>query len=130
MKKTLICSHNPILVKSLYGLLIEEGLTIEVVDHITFAIKRIIEGDIGLLLMDSSIFGLSMNEAIEIIRDVDPDLPYIMVSPFNLDDSNHEILHYDPILSIEAHDLERLRSILRVIKEPVISICKGVKNEA
>lgn len=41
--------------------------------------------------MDSSIFGLSMNEAIEIIRDVDPDLPYI---------------------SIEDHDLKRLRSIL------------------
>lgn len=119
MGKTLLCSHDPLLIKSFYGLFREEGFIVDLVDHPSFAIKRVMEGDIELFIMDAATFGLSVKETIEIIRNVAPDLPCIVVG----NDQNGA----SP--AIERYDLERLRSLLRAIKGPEISIYKGVKNE-
>lgn len=129
MRKTLLCSHNPLFIKSLYGLFIEGGFSLEIVDHIGLVIKRVMEGDIELLVMDASTFGLSVDEAVEIIRNMVPELPYIIVGPLNSSMLTKELQH-GTLLSMEELDLERLRILLRVLKEPEISIYKGGKNEA
>lgn len=125
MRKTLICSHDPILIKNLYGLLIDGGYMVEVVDHVAFAIKRVMEGDIELLVADATTFGLSVMEAIEIIKNVVPELPYIIVGSMNSKGNTHEIPQNGLMHSILANDLERLRTFLKVMREPEISIFKG-----
>lgn len=129
MRKTLICSHDPILIKNIYGLFIDGGFTVEIVDHVSLAIKRVMGGDIGLLVMDAATFGLSVKEAIEIIKNVVPEMPYIVVGPRDLERDFHGSPQNGSMLSNWAHDLEGIRTILRAIKEPETSI-KGVKNDA
>ncbi|MFN3395952.1 MAG: hypothetical protein ACK4Z9_04070 [Thermodesulfovibrionales bacterium] len=121
MRKILLCSHDPMLIKNLYGLFIDGGFVVDVVDQSSFAIKKVMEGDIDLLVMDAATFGLSVTETIEIIKNVVPDLPYIIVGSANRNGLSS---------SIEGVDLERLEIFLRAMKEPDILLYKGVKDEA
>lgn len=109
------------LIKNLYGLFIDSGFAVEVVDQPSFAIRKVMEGDISLLVMDRATFGLSVAETIEIIKNVAPDMPYIIIGSGD---------HGVPSFSIEGLDLERLEVFLRDIREPEITLYKGVKNEA
>lgn len=115
MRKTLLCSHDPMLIKNLYGLFIDSGFSVEVVDHPSFAIKRIMEGGIELLVIDAATIGLSAKETVEIIGNLVPDLPYILVGK----DSNRP--------SMDGFDIERLKGFLMAIREAEISFQKGVK---
>lgn len=121
MRKILLCSHDPILIKNIYGLFINGGFIVDVVDQSSFAIKRVMEGDIDLLVMDAATFGLSVTETIEIIKNMAPDLPYIIVGSSDRNGFSS---------SIEEVDIERLEIFLRAMKEPDILLYKGVKNEA
>lgn len=119
MRKILLCSHNPILIKNLYGLFIDNGFAVEVVEQSSFAIKRLMVADIDLFVMDASTFGLTVTETIEIIMNLVPDMPYIVVGS-----EDQRVPLSDGI------DFEGIRDLLRAIKEPDISFYKGVKNEA
>lgn len=109
------------LIKNLYGLFIDSGFIVEVVDQSSFAIKKVMEGNVDLLVMDASTFGLSVTETIEIIKNLAPDLPYIIIGSTS---------QSEPSLPIEGLDLERLEFFLKAMKEPDILLYKGVKNEA
>jgi len=79
MKKILLCSSNPILVKSLYAILRDEGHNVETVEHPALAVQKVMFGLYDLIIIDSEPFGLSTEDAVQIIKTVEPDLPIVYV---------------------------------------------------
>lgn len=84
VKEILVCSHNPLLVKNIFGILIDEGCSVETVDHPAHAVQLVLKKQYAALIIDSEPFGLSGEDAIHIIRTVAPDIPVISVgSPYS-----------------------------------------------
>ena len=79
MNKLLLCSHNPILIKSLYGLLRDDGYDVEMADYPALAVQMSLKKNYNAIVIGSEPFGLSAEDAIEIIRSVSPDVPIIIV---------------------------------------------------
>ena len=79
MKNIILCSSNPILVKSLYGILRDEGHSVETIEHPAFAVQMIIQNRFDLIIIDSEPFGLSAEDAAEIIRNVAPWMQILFV---------------------------------------------------
>lgn len=78
MARILLCTHNPILVKDCYGILRDEGFTVEIADHPALAVRMVLQGNYGAVIIDSGGFGLSAGEAVQVIRSISPDLPIIV----------------------------------------------------
>jgi CheY-like chemotaxis protein len=79
MKNILVCSSNPLLIKSLYGMLRDQGCNVDVVEHPAFAVQKVIETHYDSLIFDSEPFGLSAEDAAEIIEAVNPSLPILFL---------------------------------------------------
>jgi DNA-binding response OmpR family regulator len=79
MNEVLLCSHNPILIKNVYGILRDEGFDVEVVDHSALAVQRVFGGNYVGVIIDSESFGLSAEDAARIIRSVSSDIVVICV---------------------------------------------------
>lgn len=79
MYETLLCSHNPILIKSLYGILIDEGCRVEVVDHPALAVQKVLDRPFSAVVMDTESVGLSAEEAVQIIGSIAPDTTVLLV---------------------------------------------------
>lgn len=78
MSEILLCSHNPILIKSLYGVLRDEGYAVEVADHPALAVQMFMNRQYSSIIFDSEPFGLSAEEAVQIIRSMAPEIPVIV----------------------------------------------------
>ena len=78
MAQILLCTHNPLLVKDLYGILRDEGFTVEIADHPALAVRMVLQGNYGAVIIDSRAFGLSAEEVVQIIRSISPDIPIIV----------------------------------------------------
>jgi DNA-binding response OmpR family regulator len=74
MKNILLCSSNPILVKSLYAILRDEGFNVSTSEHPATAVQMTMHDHYDFLIMDSEPFGLSAEDAVEIVRMISPDL--------------------------------------------------------
>jgi DNA-binding NtrC family response regulator len=79
MKDIILCSSNPILVKSLYCVLREEGFNVEIAEHPSLAVQRVLFGKYDFVIIDSEPFGLSAEDAVEIIKAVSPGTPTVVV---------------------------------------------------
>ncbi len=80
MKNIILCSSNPILVKSLYGILRDEGYEVETVEHPAFAVQRVMSSRrYDFIIIDSEPFGLSTEDAVEIIKNIAPEMPVLYV---------------------------------------------------
>jgi CheY-like chemotaxis protein len=79
MKNILVCSSNPILVKSLYAILRDEGFNVSTSEHPAFAVQMIMHHNYDFLIMDSEPFGLSAEDAVEIVRTISPDLQTLFI---------------------------------------------------
>lgn len=79
MKEILVCSHDPLLVKNIFGILIDEGCTVDTVDHPAHAVQQVLKKQYSALIIDSEPFGLSGEDAIQIIRTIAPEIPVISV---------------------------------------------------
>ena len=77
--KILLCSSNPILIKSLYGMLRDKGHDVDTVEHPALAVQKSMLGLYELIIIDSEPFGLSTEDAVQIIKTVEPNLPIIYV---------------------------------------------------
>lgn len=107
MKDILLCSSNPLLVKSIYGLLLDEGCTIKTADRPALAVQMIFKQKFTALIIDSEPFGLSGADAIKIIKTVLPAILVIFVGCESIDED---------VLSIKAPlDLEELRSLIHLL---------------
>ncbi len=79
MKDIVLCSSNPILIKSLYGVLRDEGYNVETVEHPARAVQMIMRRPYDLIIVDSEPFGLSAEDAAQIIKTVAPGIPILYV---------------------------------------------------
>jgi len=79
MKKILLCSANPILIKSLYGVMRDDGYDIDIVEHPALAVQQVLAGGYSMMIVDSEPFGLSAEDAVQIIKLTMPDLPVLYV---------------------------------------------------
>jgi len=77
MKNIILCSSNPLLIKSLYGILRDEGYTIELCEHPSNAVHLIMQKSYDFIIVDSEPFGLSTEDAVAIIRTIAPDMPVL-----------------------------------------------------
>jgi DNA-binding NtrC family response regulator len=79
MKKIILCSSNPLLVKSLYGMLRDEGYAIEDVEHPALAVQKILGSTYDFMIVDAEPFGLSAEDAARIITTIAPEMPIFCV---------------------------------------------------
>ncbi len=79
MKNIILCSSNPIMIKSLYGILRDEGYNVQTVEHPAHAVRKVLGGRYDLVIVDSEPFGLSAEDAVQIIKIVAPDMPVLCV---------------------------------------------------
>ena len=79
MDEILLCTHNPLLVKSLYGVLRDEGHSVRVADHLTLAVQMVLKNPYYAVIMDGRPFGLSVEDAVQIMKTVSPEMPIIVV---------------------------------------------------
>lgn len=94
MKKIILCSSNPILVKSLYGILRDEGFHVERAEHPALAVQMIMQSSYDFLIIDSEPFGLSAEDAVTIIKEIRPELHVLFVG-------DHGEMNIGPILDLE-----------------------------
>ena len=106
MKKTLLCSANPILIKSLYGVLRDDGHDVDIIEHPAMAVQKVMAGGYGMLIVDSEPFGLSAEDAVQIIKSTMPDLPVLYVGSGS----------HGPLPAVEAPvDLEEFKRTIHDI---------------
>lgn len=79
MKKIILCSSNPLLVKSLYGMLRDEGCSVEEVEHPALAVQKVLTGTYDFMIIDAEPFGLSAADAARIITTIAPGMPILCV---------------------------------------------------
>ena len=79
MKNIILCSSNPLLIKSLYGVLRDEGYAIEDVEHPALAVQKVLEELYDFVIVDAEPFGLSAEDAARIIRTIAPEMPILCV---------------------------------------------------
>jgi DNA-binding NtrC family response regulator len=79
MKNIILCSSNPILIKNLYGILRDEGYEVETLEHPAFAVQKVMNAQYDFIIIDSEPFGLSAEDAAEIIKAIAPGMPILFV---------------------------------------------------
>jgi CheY-like chemotaxis protein len=110
MTEILLCSNNPILARSLHAILREEGYRVDIAEHPALAVQMVFIKRYAAAIMDPEPFGLSVEDAIRIIRTVQPEMLVIF--------SGQDKLEED-VLSIEAPiDLEVFKRTIQGIRAP------------
>jgi hypothetical protein len=79
MKTVLLCSSNPLLVKSLYGMIRDEGYAVEEVEHPALAVQKVLAGTYEFMIVDAEPFGLSAGDAARIVASIAPAMPILCV---------------------------------------------------
>lgn len=79
MHEVLFCTHNPILIKNVYGVLRDCGCLVDIVDHPAHAIQKVMEKKYGAVIIDARPFGLPAEDAAHIIKAASPDVHVILV---------------------------------------------------
>ena len=79
MKNIILCSSNPILIKSLYSMLREDGYNVETIEHPAHAVQMVLRRHYHFVIVDSEPFGLSAADAAKIIKAVAPLMPVLFV---------------------------------------------------
>lgn len=79
MKNIILCSSNPLLIKNLYGILRDEGYTVDTVEHPVLAVKKVLWGAYDFVIVDAEPFGMSAGEAAQVIRSVAPGMPVVIM---------------------------------------------------
>jgi DNA-binding response OmpR family regulator len=104
----LLCSNNPILAKSLLGILRDEGYNVDVAEYPAMAVQMALARRYTAAIMDPEPFGLSVEDAIRIIKTVQPGMVVIFVG--------YDKLGAD-VLSLEAPiDLEEFKRTIQGIR--------------
>lgn len=78
MDQILICSSDPIFVKVLYDRLREDGFEVVTTDHTAHAVQMVFQKDYAAIILDSGCIGLSVEDAMEIMRREGRETPVIL----------------------------------------------------
>ena len=79
MSDILLCTHNPMLIKGLYGILRDEGCGVDISDYPAHAVQQIMKNTYQAVIIDSHTFGMSAEDAVKVIKTVAPDITVILV---------------------------------------------------
>jgi DNA-binding NtrC family response regulator len=79
MREILLCTHDPILVKNVYGVLRDKGHNVEIADHLALAVQMTLKSHYYAVIIGGKPFGLSVEDAVQIMKTVAPELPIIVM---------------------------------------------------
>lgn len=79
MNDILVCTHDPILMKNVYGILRDEGFEVDTSDSPGRAVQMVIRGSYGAVIIDTHAFGLPVEDAVLIIKTVSPNIQVILI---------------------------------------------------
>ena len=85
MKNIILCSSNPILIKSLYSMLRDDGYHVETIEHPAQAVQMVLRRHYHCVIVDSEPFGLSAEDAAKIIKTVAPSMPVLFIGDDRID---------------------------------------------
>jgi len=109
VQNILLCTHNPMLIKGLYGILRDEGCDVDISDYPAHAVQQIMKNTYQVVIIDSHAFGMSAEDAVRVIKTVAPDIKVILVGC-----PEYEV----DALSIKVPaDLETVRSLIHGIHQ-------------
>jgi DNA-binding NtrC family response regulator len=83
------------LIKSLYGLLRDEGYTVETIEHPALAVQMVMLRRYDFIIIDSEPFGLPAEDAIKIIKTIAPGMPILFMGAGR--DSEHALSIETPL---------------------------------
>jgi len=109
MKRILLCSSSPLLIKGLYASLRDEGYAVEDVEHPSLAVQKVLRGSYDLTIIDAEPFGLSAEDAARIVGAIAPGMPILC-----LGDKGGGGLDRLPLLTVPA-DLEAIKELIHRI---------------
>ena len=104
MDDILLCTHNPMLIKGLYGILRDEGYSVELADYPAHAVRKIMQRSYSGVILDSMSFGMPAEDAVWVIRTIAPEVPVILVG--------HPEQETDSLSIRVPADLEKLRTVV------------------
>lgn len=107
MKKILLCSSNPLLARCLYGMLRDEGHAVEDVEHPALAVRKVLDGAYDCTIIDAEPFGLSAEDAAQVIRAIAPGMPVLCIG-------GGPGCDHLPLIKLPA-DLAAIRELVHVI---------------
>ncbi len=107
MKKIILCSSNQLLIKSIYGMLRDEGYEVEDVEHPSRAVQKVLGGRYDCMIVDAEPFGLSAEDAARIIKTIAPEMPILCVGGGAPCDSS-------PMIRLPA-DLDAIKQMIQHI---------------
>lgn len=79
MRRVLLCSSNPLLVKSLYAMIREEGYEVDEVEHPALAVQKVLRGRYDFMIVAAEPFGMSAEDAARVIKSIAPEMPIFCV---------------------------------------------------
>lgn len=79
MKNILLCSSDTLLVKNLYGVLRDLGFNVDTVEHPSHAVRAVLVKRYDYTVVDAEPFGLSSDDAEQVLRTVAPEMPVIAI---------------------------------------------------
>jgi len=79
VQNILLCTHNPMLIKGLYGILRDEGCDVDISDYPAHAVQQIMKNTYQVVIIDSHAFGMSAEDAVRVIKTIAPDIKVILV---------------------------------------------------
>jgi len=97
------------LVKNLYGVLRDEGYDVEIADHSALAVQLLLKRKFYAVIIDCKPFGLSAEDAVQIMKTVSPAMPIILVG--GSEEEPNALNIKGPV------DLEELRALLNIMHQ-------------
>ncbi len=94
----LLCSQDQLFVKSIYGPLRDCGYIVDITEHPSEAVRCVMSKRYLSVILDSRDFGISVVDAVDIMKSIQPDIRAIFVG---LKKSDFDLETFD---SLEAVD--------------------------
>jgi DNA-binding response OmpR family regulator len=115
VNKILLCTHNPISIKNIYGILRDEGFGVETADHPALAVRMVLEQSYSAVIIDAQPFGLPVGDATKIIKTVSPETTVILVG-CNDDDQDGLGINMPMDLSELRNLIHNFRGVSKISK--------------
>ena len=120
-KKILIVEPDQKLAEKIYLIFRKEGFVVNTIERVSEAIRNIQEEHVSALVLDVGVKDLAWDEAVPIIKGLDPSLPIIMTSNLNTPELEADILHqkvfYYHVKSFGTEDL--ILAVRNAVEKPL-----------
>jgi uroporphyrinogen decarboxylase len=125
----LLCTCDPIFVKSLYGLLREDGCWVDVVDRCALAVRKALARDYDVVIMDAESVGLPADDAADIIMKTAKETAVIIVGEARA--SSSAVAVGRPVEPVRVREMVRrvCKPATRTPRETILKAFEGGKPD-